>query len=104
MLEIASDEFCYIRRSRGIHANFYADSISAMSNDQGILVVGGPHGGLGIFWNKSLGDSICSVKYEQDSCIIMGLKFENNIKKCHIKMLIVNYILFLFFKSIHKTL
>ena len=51
--------------------------ISAMSNDQGIPV-GRPHGGLGIPWKKYLGDYICIVKYEQDSCIIMGPKFAYN--------------------------
>ena len=74
---LASDELCYLK---GIHENFYAEGILTMSNDQGILV-GRPHGGLGILWNKSLGDSISIVKYEQDSCRIMGLKCANNAQQ-----------------------
>ena len=51
-----------------------------MLTDQSILV-GRPHGGLGILWRKSLGDSIQVHKYLQESQRVMAVKFEYDNQK-----------------------
>ena len=60
-----------------LHADFYADGVSAMDNTSGILI-GRPFGGIGILWRKSIGACIQVHKYNTR---VMGIEFDNGNRK-----------------------
>ena len=60
-----------------LHADFYADGVSAMDTTSGILI-GRPFGGIGILWRKSIGACIQVHKYNTR---VMGIEFDNGNRK-----------------------
>ena len=60
-----------------LHADFYADGVSAMDTTSGILI-GRPFGGIGILWRKSIGACIQDHKYNTR---VMGIEFDNGNRK-----------------------
>ena len=60
-----------------LHADFYADGVSAMDTTSGILI-GRPFGGIGILWRKSIGACIQVHKYNNR---VMGIEFDNGSRK-----------------------
>ena len=42
---------------KSVHADFYADGVTAMDTSSGLLL-GRPFGGIAILWRKSIGDCI----------------------------------------------
>ena len=61
-----------------IHQDFYDKSISAIETSSGILV-GGPHGGLAILWQPSLG-AYCKVQTHNDK-LVMGIELTDNTER-----------------------
>ena len=60
-----------------LHADFYADGVSAMDTTSGILI-GRPFGGICILWRKSIGACIHVHKYNTR---VMGIEFDNGSRK-----------------------
>ena len=80
---LANDELCFLKN---IDDAFYADGISSMCSDKGVLT-GRPHGGLGILWRKTLGSSMNIVKFPGESIRVMGIKFDYQCQKLHVECL-----------------
>ena len=59
-----------------LHADFYADGVSAMDTTSGILI-SRPFGGIVILWRKSIGAYIEVHKYNR----VMGIEFDNGNRK-----------------------
>ena len=59
---------------KNVNSNFHASGVSSMVTDQGILN-GRPHGGLGVLWNKNLGDAITIRGHNER---LMSLNFTHN--------------------------
>ena len=53
---------------KSVHADFYADGVTAMDTSSGLLL-GRPFGGIAILWRKSIGDCIQIHKYSRTPLI-----------------------------------
>lgn len=59
-----------------VHEDFYSRGVSSMSTSDSILR-GRPHGGLGVLWRKSLGDSCKVLLLEDDRILHVNIVIED---------------------------
>ena len=57
---------------KSVHADFYADGVTAMDTSSG-LILGRPFGGIDIMWRKSIGDCIQIHKYNDSR--VMAIEY-----------------------------
>ena len=63
---------------KSVHADFYADGVTAMDTSSGLLL-GRPFGGIAILWRKSIGDCIQIHKYNDSR--VMAIEYNNGNRK-----------------------
>ena len=63
---------------KSVHADFYADGVTAMDTSSGLLL-GRPFGGIAILWRKSIGDCMQIHKYNDSR--VMAIEYNNGNRK-----------------------
>ena len=63
---------------KSLHADFYADGVTAMDTSSGLLL-GRPYGGIAILWRKSIGNCIQIHKYNDSR--VMSIEYNNGNRK-----------------------
>ena len=63
---------------KSVHADFYADGVTAMDTSSGLLL-GRPFGGIAILWRQSIGDCIQIHKYNDSR--VMAIEYNNGNRK-----------------------